>query len=100
MIIKEGKQNLELDLPKMGTDQTFTVWNAKKRDYEKATWIKPTGLPSTHSVLIYYGCCGSGKTSLMTSWITSKKPNSRVYREEEESETTKPVHNNKQTFLC
>lgn len=80
MKIVEGSKNLELDLPPMGVDKTFTVYDKKKKKYIKADWIKKTGLPPTHSVLIYYGCCGSGKSSLMTSLITSKKPASRVYR--------------------
>jgi hypothetical protein len=56
------------------------VWNKETKKYEKANYIKETGLPSSSHVLIYYGVCGSGKSSLMTSLITSKKKGSKVYR--------------------
>jgi len=80
MKIVEGQSNLDIDLPHVTADSTFEVWNKETKRYEKANYIKDTGLPSSSHVLIYYGTCGSGKTSLLTSLITSKKKGSKVYR--------------------
>lgn len=79
MKIIEGRRNLELDLPKMRVDNTFTVYESKKKCYVPATWIEKTGLPKTHHCMAYFGCCGSGKTSTMVSIVCSKKKDSRVY---------------------
>ena len=54
--------------------------NKETKSYEKANYIKDTGLPSTSHILIYYGLTGQGKTSLLCSLITSKKKGSKVYR--------------------
>ena len=80
MKIVEQKPTLDIDLPTITADDTFTVWNKETKKYEKANYIKETGLPSTSHILIYYGLTGQGKTSLMTSLTTSKKKGSKVYR--------------------
>jgi hypothetical protein len=80
MKIIESKPNLDIDLPGMSADATFTVYNKNTKKYEKAEYIKNTGLPSSNHILIYYGLTGQGKTSNMCSLVTSKKPGSKVYR--------------------
>ena len=80
MKIVEGQSNLDIDLPNITADSTFEIWNKTTRQYEKANYIKDTGLPSSNHILIYYGLTGQGKTSLLTSLITSKKQGSKVYR--------------------
>ena len=80
MKIVESQPNLDIDLPNITADSTFTVWNKDTKSYEKANYIKDTGLPSTSHILIYYGLTGQGKTSLLCSLITSKKKGSKVYR--------------------
>ena len=80
MIIKEGKQQLELDLPQMKTDQTFTCWNPKLKKYEKAYWIEKTGLSPHHFLYAIVGSPGMGKTSILTSLICAKGEKSRLYR--------------------
>ena len=62
MIIKEGEPQLELDLPQMKTDQTFTCWNPKLKKYEKAHWIEKTGLSPHHFLYAIIGAPSSGKT--------------------------------------
>ena len=80
MKIHESQPNLDIDLPNITADSTFTVWNKDTKKYEKANHIKDTGLPSTSHILIYYGLTGQGKTSLLCSLVTSKKKGSKVYR--------------------
>ena len=80
MKIVESQPNLDIDLPNITADSTFTVWNKDTKSYEKANYIKDTGLPSSSHILIYYGLTGQGKTSLLCSLITSKKKGSKVYR--------------------
>lgn len=80
MKIVESQPNLDIDLPNITADSTFTVWNKDTKSYEKANYIKDTGLPSTSHILIYYGLTGQGKTSLLCSLITSKKQGSKVIR--------------------
>ena len=80
MKIVEQKPTLDIDLPTITADSTFTVWNKDTKKYEKANYIKETGLPSSSHVLIYYGVAGSGKTSTMCSIISSRKKGSKVYR--------------------
>jgi len=80
MKIIESKPTLDIDLPGMSADTTFTVYNKNTKKYETAEYIKATGLPSTSHILIYYGLTGQGKTSTMCSLVTSKKPASKVYR--------------------
>ena len=79
MKIVEQKPTLDIDLPTITADDTFTFWNKKTKKYEKANYIKETGLPSSSHVLMYYGVCSSGKSSLMSSICASKKEGSRVY---------------------
>ena len=80
MKIVEQKPTLDIDLPTITADSTFTVWNKDTKKYEKANYIIETGLPSSSHVLIYYGVAGSGKTSTMCSIISSRKKGSKVYR--------------------
>ena len=80
MKIVEQKPTLDIDLPTITADSTFTVWNKDTKKYEKANYIKETGLPSSSHILIYYGLTGQGKTSLLCSLVTSKKKGSKVYR--------------------
>ena len=80
MIIKEGEPQLELDLPDMNTDQTFTCWNPKLKKYEKAHWIEKTGLSPHHFLYAIIGAPSSGKTSILTSMLCAKGEKSRLYR--------------------
>ena len=52
MKIVESQPNLDIDLPNITADATFTVWNKDSKSYEKANYIKDTGLPSSSHILI------------------------------------------------
>ena len=80
MIIKEGQPQLELDLPTMKLDKTFTCWNPKLKKYEEAYWIEKTGLAPHHFLYAIVGQPSSGKTSLLCSLVAGKGEKSRLYR--------------------
>ena len=79
MKIIEKKKELEIDLPKINADQHFTYYNKKTKKYERADWLDRTPLMSSTFFYAIVGLAGSGKTSLMTSMITSKKESSKAY---------------------
>ena len=83
MKIHESKPNLDIDLPNITADSTFTVWNKETKKYEKANYIKDTGLPSTSHILIYYGLTGQVRENLHFYAVLSR-PRKRDLRCTEE----------------
>lgn len=77
MKINEGNQDLEIELADMHTDKTLTYWDAKKKEYVKVTH---NCLPKSHFLLAIAGRCGSGKSTVLTSLLTSRGEKTRVYR--------------------
>lgn len=78
MKIEEGEKQLDIELCEMKTDKTFTYWDSKSKSYVKADHIKV--LPKSHFLLAVIGRAGSGKSSSVCSWFSSRGKNSRVYR--------------------
>lgn len=79
MKIIEGKKQYNLDLPPIGADKIFTVYDKNTKTYRPAEHIKNTCFWSSHFALAICGSAGSGKTSTLCSLVCSMKPESRVY---------------------
>ena len=79
MKIKESKCEYEIDLPRCGADAHFQVYDKKQKKKVRADWLDNTGLPTTHFTGLFFAPCGSGKSSLVCSLLTSTKPKSRAY---------------------
>ncbi len=77
MKIQAGKQEVEIELNKMNTDQRLTYWDATQKKYLPVTH---SCLPTSHFLIGIIGRCGSGKSTTLVSWLTSSNKNSRVYR--------------------
>lgn len=79
MKIKESKCEYEIDLPRCGADAHFQYYDKKQKKKIRADWLDNTGLPTTHFTGLFFAPCGSGKSSLVCSLLTSTKPKSRAY---------------------
>jgi len=73
----EGNQEMELEIPKMRTDKTFTRWSPKDKKYIPVTH---TVLPTSSFLLAICGKSGSGKSSFINSIFTARSGKARCYR--------------------
>lgn len=81
MKITEGETKYSLDLPKIGADNHFSIYDKSTKTHKKAEHINDTCFWNTHFALCICGAAGSGKTSTLCSIVCSKKKGSRVYAE-------------------
>lgn len=77
MIIKEAKHDLGIEVCPCKADQKFQYYDPKSNTHKPADWIDKTPMWNKNHVLIYSGCCGSGKTTTSVSLLCSKRQ--RVY---------------------
>ena len=80
MKIEEGTLQYKIDLPKCGADQHFQVYDKKMKKRVNADWLDLTCRPKTHFCGLFFAPCGSGKSSLLCSLLTSTKKGSRAYK--------------------
>lgn len=73
------KSNYEVDLPNISADRQFTYYDKKLKKNVPASYIKEKGLMDSTFCYAICGLAGSGKTSLMTSLMTSKVAASKAY---------------------
>jgi len=78
-INENAKEELQIDLPKIETDNRFRYYDKKLKKEMPAYWIDETPLKNSNHAYAFLGIPGSGKTSMMVSLLTSMKKNCRVY---------------------